>query len=118
MHLEVSFNAGMLPIMTVAEPGAQGAVVFGTQGIGVRTPNAAAVAEATVGFASEEHIPKVGIFTMGLLSMMLAAGAPAIVLFAGRTASGAGATPKLHAINAPAVTKFAIIILRLNGQFE
>ena len=112
MHLEVSFSAGMLPIMTVAEPGTHGAVVFGMQGMGVRTPNAAAVAEATVGFASEEHIPKVGMFTMGWWSMILAAGAPAIVLFVGRTASAAGATPKLHAINAPAVTKFAINILR------
>ena len=94
MHLEVSFNAGMLPIITVAEPGAQGAVVFGTHGIGVKTPSAAAVAEATVGFAIEEHIPNVGMFTIGLESMILAAGVPAMTLFAGRTASASGSHAK------------------------
>lgn len=45
-------------MVTVGEPGIQGAVVTGMQGIGVKTPNAAAVAEATVGFAGDEHMPK------------------------------------------------------------
>jgi hypothetical protein len=65
MHLEVLFKAGIFPISTVGEPGAQGAAVFGMHGIGVKTPNAAAVAEATVGLAMDEHIPKVGIFVIG-----------------------------------------------------
>jgi hypothetical protein len=42
--------------------------------MGVRTPEAAVVAEATVGFAREVHIPKGMILTMGMLSMMFAAG--------------------------------------------
>lgn len=104
MHLEVLFNAGMLPIFTVSEPGAQGALVTGTQGMGVNTPKAVAVADATVGFAMEEHIPNVGMLTMGLLSMMLAAGAPAITLLSGKTFNAAGAAPKLHVIKAPEVT--------------
>ncbi len=66
MHLEVLLRAGKLPMSTVDEPGVQGAMVIGTQGMGVRTPSAAAVAEATVGLATELHIPKGGIFTVGL----------------------------------------------------
>ena len=53
MHasVETSSSAGMFANITVAAPGAQGAVVLGMQGIGVRTPRAAAVAAATWGFA-------------------------------------------------------------------
>ena len=53
------------PTNTVGDPGAQGAAVTGTQGIGVKTPNAAAVAAATCGFAMEVHIPKGMILTIG-----------------------------------------------------
>ena len=60
--------------MQVGEPGAQGAGITGVQGMGVNAPQAAAVAEATAGFASEEHMPKGITFTMGLLSMILANG--------------------------------------------
>lgn len=50
---EVLFSAGALHKMTVGAPGTQGAGVTGTQGIGVNTPMAAAVADATMGFASD-----------------------------------------------------------------
>ena len=73
MHFEVLFKAGCPPIMTVVEPGTQG-VVTGIQGMGVNTPNAAAVAEATVGLAIEEHTPKVAMLVMGMQSAMVAAG--------------------------------------------
>jgi hypothetical protein len=66
MHLEVSFRAGMLAIITIGEPGAHGATVFGMHGIGVSTPMAALVAEATVGFAIEVHMPNGMIFINGL----------------------------------------------------
>lgn len=65
IHLAVSGNAGNLLMFTLIAPGAQGAGITGIQGIGVKTPNAAAVAAATVGFAMEEHIPKGSILTMG-----------------------------------------------------
>lgn len=55
----------MNPIMTADAPGAQGAGMFGTHGIGVRTPEAAAVAEATVGFDMDVHMPKGPMFTKG-----------------------------------------------------
>ena len=52
-HVHISvlvlFKAGLFPIITVGEPGVHGMVVAGMQGAGVGTPNAAAVAAATVG---------------------------------------------------------------------
>jgi hypothetical protein len=109
MHLEVSFRAGMLEINTVGEPGAQGATVFGMHGIGVSTPRAALVAEATVGFAIEVHIPNGMIFIIGLWSMILAAGTPAtFTMLTGSTTRLLGATPKLHWSKAPLTTCLGI----------
>src|SRR5438270_2625409 len=82
MHMEVLLRAGMPPSMTVAEPGVQGELVMGMQGMGVRTPRAAAVAEATVGLAMDMHMPKVMMLVMGMKSMMLAAGVPHMVRLA------------------------------------
>jgi hypothetical protein len=41
------FKAGKFLIITVGEPGVQGATRFGIHGCGVRTPKAADVAAAT-----------------------------------------------------------------------
>lgn len=103
VHIEVLSKAGMPPIITVGQPGVHG-VVTGMQGIGVRTPRAAAVAAATAGLAMDMHIPKDEMFTIGAQSMMLAAGAPAMVLLTGRTLSVPGARPKGHMSIAPVVT--------------
>ncbi len=46
-RVHVLFKAGMLANITVELPGAQGVTVTGTQGMGVSTPSAAAVAAAT-----------------------------------------------------------------------
>lgn len=89
------FNAGFPQTSTVGEPGVHGAAHAGTHGIGVRTPNAAAVAAATVGLAGLLHIPKVmGGFG---ISMIVPTGKfiPTTVL-CDVTVSGAGAAPKLH----------------------
>ncbi len=59
-------EAGRLPTRTVGEPGAHGAGVFGTHGIGVSTPIAADVADATAGLARLIQTPKGAKFTMGL----------------------------------------------------
>lgn len=107
MQVEVLFKAGMAPIMQVGEPGVQGAVT-GMQGIGVRTPSAAAVAAATVGLAIDMHIANGGILTIGAQSMIVAAGAPAMVLFVGSTFRVEGAMPKVHIIMAPVVTSWGI----------
>lgn len=90
----------MPPTRTVGLPGAHGATVTGMQGIGVKTPNAAAVAAATVGLARLEHMPNGMMFIKGLLSMMLAAGITAIVRLIGGTFKTEGATPKLHIVTA------------------
>ena len=84
MHLLDASSAGMPRRSTVATPGVQG-VVTGTQGIGVSTPSAAAVAAATVGLAGERHMPNVGMFTIGAQSMMFAPGGVAAVTVHGRT---------------------------------
>ena len=111
MHVQELVNAGNPPIMTVADPGVHGEVVTGMHGIGVSTPRAAAVAEATDGLAMEEHMPNVGMFVMGMKSMMVAAGDVALTLFAGVTIREAGATPKEQVIIAP-LTMFWAICLR------
>jgi hypothetical protein len=104
-HMQFSidelFSAGILAIITVAEPGAHGATVFGMHGAGVGTPRAAAVSAITCGFIGDVHIPNGITFIMGLLSMMFAAGVVVRTLFAGKTTSELGATPKLHAHIAP-----------------
>jgi hypothetical protein len=55
----------MLFILVNRLPGIQGATRTGTQGIGVRTPSAAVVAAATVGFERDVHIMKPVIFLKG-----------------------------------------------------
>ena len=72
--VEVLFKAGMLATNTVGAPVIHGAGVAGTQGTGVGTPIAALVAATNAGLVGDMHIPKVGMLTMGLLSIMLAAG--------------------------------------------
>jgi hypothetical protein len=96
ISVEVLFKAGMLPINTVGEPGVHGTTVTGIHGIGVKTPNAAAVADATVGLAIDEQTPKVARLTIGLLSKMVAAGVGLNVRFSGNTTNGQGATPNEH----------------------
>src|SRR5262249_17859023 len=96
-HCDVLFRAGAPSISTVGDPGTQGAAVAGMHGMGVRTPRAAAVAAATVGFAIEVHIPNGRMFVIGIWSMMLAAsGPPSITRWIGKTTSALGASPKLH----------------------
>ena len=110
MHLEVFVKAGMLPIWTVGEPGAHGAAMTGTQGAGVNTPSLAAVAAATAGLDIVWHMPKGNMFTMGLLSMILAIGMVVVTRLTGKTISVLGATPKLHCSVAPPHTTCPILI--------
>ncbi len=91
MHLELLLRATSPPIFTVGEPGTHGAGVTGTQGTG--DPPAA----MTAGLVGAEHNPNGAMFTMGMWSMMVAAGVPARTLFVGRTVNGLGALPKLQA---------------------
>ena len=73
MHLQLSSRAGIIHTFSWP-PGAQGPVMTGMQGIGVSTPQAAAVAEATVGLDIDWHIPKGLMLTIGAKSIILAIG--------------------------------------------
>src|SRR5215217_5232709 len=104
ISLELLSSAGALPSISLGQPGTHGAAVAGMQGMGVRTPSAAAVAAATMGLASDWHIPNGRMFTRGLLSRTFAAGVGPTTLLVGSTTSDDGATPKLHCSIAPMTT--------------
>ena len=74
ISLQLTSAAGMAPSIVVVAPGIHGDVVTGTQGIGVRTPSAAAVAAATVGFAIDVQAPKGGMLAIGANAEVLADG--------------------------------------------
>ena len=65
LSVELLFSAGMPPINTVGAPGDQGEAVAGIQGWGVKVPEAAAVAAATIGLAGLWHMPKGAMFIIG-----------------------------------------------------
>lgn len=75
---------------------------MGMQGWGVNTPKAAIVAAATCGLEGERHMANGMMFTMGLWSMMLAAGMLLLIKrFSGITIKLDGAAPKEHINVAP-----------------
>lgn len=84
----------------------------GMQGIGVSTPIAAAVAEATVGLLGDWHMPKGRMLTKGAKSMMVAFGLFWIIGRNGTvTIKVDGVIPKVHFRVAPIQTYFAIFFL-------
>jgi len=76
--------------------------------MGVKTPKAAAVADATVGLAKELHIPNGIMLTIGAKSIIVAAGVVANTRLTGSTINVDGATPKLHCKLAPLQTRTPI----------
>ena len=102
LQLQVLLSDGILAISTSLVPGVQGAGVTGMQGIGVKTPSAAAVAAITAGLEGELHIPNGRIFNNGMWSMMVAAGMLLVkTRLVGNTTSELGAAPKEQASKAP-----------------
>ena len=95
VSIAVWFTIGLLLTSTVGMGGTHGAGMTGTQGIGVRTPSAAAVAEATVGFAIDMHIPNGGTFAMGLFWSKVAGNFPSNMTMSepGITTNVDGAAP-------------------------
>ena len=65
ISVQVLSSDGLPPVNTVGAPGTQGTTVIGMHGCGVSTPNAAAVAAATMGLAGLIHMPNGAIFTIG-----------------------------------------------------
>ncbi len=77
--MDGAVRTGTPPRTTLLDPGAHVPRGTGMHGIGVCTPRAAAVAAMTAGFAGELHIPKVGMFAIGIASAMVATGWPPAV---------------------------------------
>lgn len=111
-HIQFNFEllsrVAILASLTVGAPGDHGATVAGIQGAGVGTPSAAAVIAITMGFDCELHMPNGRMFSIGMWSMMLAAGTAVNTLFVGNTIKVLGAAPKLHLRVAPIQTCNAI----------
>ncbi len=68
ISLQSCVRQGFPPIMMVGFVGIHVPAGTGVQGWGVRTPSAAAVADATAGLASDVHMPKGPTFVMGAQS--------------------------------------------------
>jgi len=84
-------------------------VVIGTQGIGVSTPRAAAVAAATVGLDIEVHAPNGAMLAIGAKHELFAEGTAGVSIWPlGITTRLAGATPKVHISVAPMQTAVAM----------
>lgn len=66
LNFESIFSASCPLTFTLLQDPVQSSAVQGMQGMGVSTPNAAAVAAATMGFAGLEHIPKGRMFKNGI----------------------------------------------------
>jgi hypothetical protein len=98
-------SAGWLTSKTVGEPGAQGAKVIGKQGWGCNTPNAAAVAAATIGLPRLLHIPKGRMFKNGIWAIIFAAGKDMLMsIVMGKTINEEGAAPIQQLTKAPLTT--------------
>src|SRR3954451_9502949 len=116
MQIELFVTAGAEPAITVGEPGTQGPTVTGMHGIGVSTPSAAAVAAATIGLASDRHIPNGRMLTIGAESVIAANGRPpATIRFVGSTFNVPGAAPNEHCVIAVATVAMPIVNLPGRG---
>lgn len=97
-------KAGGPPMVTVGEPGTHEDVT-GVHGIGTNTPNAAAVAAATAGFARLIHTPNGITSAKGIADVILPAGiADPVTIVIGKTSSAEGAAPIVHAHKASLTT--------------
>ncbi len=100
MHFASPVNAGFFVSSVIGFGGTQGAVVAGMHAEGA--PRAA----ITAGFKTDVHMPNGMMFTIGIWSMIVAAGFPSTI---GTPGSGSttrldGATPNVQVIIAPEVT--------------
>ena len=104
LHMAPATSAGCLANRVSGAIGVHGAGTTGTQGIGVRTPSAAAVAAATVGLDNDMHMPNGAMFTMGAMSMIVATGRPSTRARGITTFNVLGAMPNEQLIIAPDTT--------------
>lgn len=112
MSIESLVNIGPGFAMTVGFVGIQVPAGVGMHGPGVRTPSAAAVSEAVIGFAMLMHTPKGAIFRNGMVSIQVPIGpADPITMGVGRKVSVPGAAPNGHIVSAPQQTPIPTLVL-------
>ena len=103
-RIQGSVSSGIPPKTAVGDPGAQGPAGVGVQGMGVRTPIAAAVAPATAGLARLSQTPKGRTFKKGVIFMIVPICVPPNTMGEGRNIREAGAAPMEQADMAPDTT--------------
>ncbi len=114
MSLELLFRAGKFPASTVGEPGAQGAGITGTQGAGANITGGGLI---VAGLAGQLHIPKGGIFPIGLKSIIVPIGLDDTMTVVCALAMRVdGAAPKVHCIVAPVQAHIPIGSSPLNNN--
>ena len=116
MQVDPATSTGMPPAVVCGASGVQGAGTTGTQGIGVSTPSAAAVAAATVGFASDWHMPNGAIFAPGATSAMVATGRPSTIGRGRHHRQRRGGETELHMIMAPDTAHGLPIVVTIRGR--
>lgn len=104
LHIDPATRAGMPPIVVIGAIGVHGAGTTGTQGIGVSTPSAAAVAAATVGLDRDMHMPNGTMLDIGAMSLIVATGRPSTRGLGATTINVLGDMPKVHVVAAPVTT--------------
>lgn len=108
-RIDVLVKAGAPPRSVVGAPTIQGPAGAGMQGMGVKLPNAAAVAAATTGLDKLRHITNPGTLRPGMLSKIFPqAPAPLVVRWVGKKFNVQGAVPKEHLQIAPVTTDCGI----------
>lgn len=117
MHLQSDARHGLPEISIFGFVGINVPAICGMQGCGVSTPMAAAVADATCGFAIDVHIPKGPRFTIPCESEIVPQGFPPARTLAWLvTLIGAGVVPNEHMHVPVAVTSSLILRLILSVQ--
>jgi len=105
VQVDPATSTGIPPTTVCGAIGSHGAGTAGTHGIGVSTPSAAAVAAATIGFASDWHMPNGAMLAPGATSVMTATGRPSTIGRGATTISVEGARPNVHIVIAPATAQ-------------
>ena len=99
---------------TVGFVGIHGPAGVGMHVPGVKTPRAAAVCAAVIGFNKLVHIPNGITLTKGAKLVQVAIGPDVHIIVEGNAIKDPGANPKGHIVNAPVQTPHPILNLSVS----
>jgi len=101
--------AAFPPIFNFLATGLHGIIGMGMHEPGTKTGTGPAIFQF-IGFAGDLHVPKAGIFSMGIKSISVARGLvlPVIAIAKGKTSISLAPAPNVHFILAPIQTHFGI----------